>query len=287
MDEVDRYIEASRRVHGETAFPAARVLRGVAQTVTEGRFKLVYAGFKQLYYEVKIRPNSDTADPFKNFLQPVTKDFGDFRPEQVERLLTIAFDEMLGIAFDLDVPRLVKERTSGHPAFIQALGLRLLDRIDRRRDSPSFSKITAKDIEAIYNEQPDSLGDREAYIDYVHETLGLNLSFLERAIMLALSLDIDWNGRSFSHRYSTKEIAQVISEWVKDSPDADCSEFRNALRFLTMTNMLTMRHDGGREQYSIAYPSYIEFMKRMGELNRVEVESSIERYHVTEKGKIL
>jgi len=286
IDEIDRYIQASREAFGPSHFPLARVLRGVAQSYRGENFKLVYAGFKQLYYEVRIRPNADTADPFKNFLEPVTKDFGDFTPEQVERLLKMSFVEMLGIDFEPSVPRLVKEKTSGHPAFVQALGERLLARIDRRRMADTPTEITAQDIHAIYDEQPESLGDHSAYIDYVYETLGWNLSHLGRAIMLALSIDIMSKKLPYEKTYTAAQISSIVGEWTSDAPPSSHPDFRNALQFLTMTNMLVSRHRGGTEDYRIAYPSYIEFMKRFGDLDRFGVTESIKDYQ-SEIGKIV
>jgi len=199
IDEIDRYIEASRKHHGEAKFPLARILRGVVQSDSERRFKVVYAGFKQLYHEVRIRPNSDASDPFKNFLEPVTRDFGDLSSDQVECLLKMAFVDMLGIDYEPSVPRLVKEKTSGHPAFVQAFGERLLALISDRSRTNVDRGVLARDVEQVYREESGIVGDHSAYIDYVGETLGWNLSHLGRAIMLALSIDIRQNGKNSNH----------------------------------------------------------------------------------------
>lgn len=286
VDEVDSYIAASRGVHGDAAFPFARTMRGISSQNAE-RFKVVYAGFKQLYYEVHIRPNPDNAYPFKNFLKPLRDDFGDFTLEKVEELLNMAFGEMLGIKFDPSVPRLVKERTSGHPAFVQAFGDRLLSRLERRRRAGASLDISRVDIDAVYDEDPDGMGDHAAYIDYVYETLGWNLSHLGRAIMLALSNDIIANGYVMYHAYQVGQVCDALVRW-SNSPrlEPDSTDFINALSFLVMTNMLRRGAGGTVDNYSISYPSYIDFMQKFGDKNRFVVEESLRLYRQDEVGKI-
>jgi|APTNR8051073442_1049403.scaffolds.fasta_scaffold01239_2 hypothetical protein len=287
IDEVDRYIEASRNTHGPSAFPLARILRGVSSQNPD-TFKVVYAGFKQLYFEVNIRPNPDNAYPFKNFLTPLREDFGDLNSDKVEQLLRMAFEDMLGISLDPGVARLVKEKTSGHPAFVQEFGRQLLEIIERRRRATRELRITLADVEKVYAESPDGTGGHSSYIDYVYETLGWNLSQLGKAVMLAISNDIVANGYRSSHVYELKGIPGILANWASEdafSPNEE--DFANTLKFLVMTNMLLRHLDGNSEAYSVAYPSYIDFMVKLGDKDRIRVHESLVNYREHEIGKIV
>jgi hypothetical protein len=287
IDEVDRYIEASRNAHGPSAFPLARILRGVSSQNPDV-FKVVYAGFKQLYFEVNIRPNPDNAYPFKNFLTPLREDFGDLNSDKVEQLLRMAFEDMLGISLDPGVARLVKEKTSGHPAFVQEFGRQLLEIVERRRRATRELRITLADVEKVYAESPDGTGGHSSYIDYVYETLGWNLSQLGKAIMLAISNDIVANGYRPNHLYELKGIPMILANWASEdafSPNEE--DFANTLKFLVMTNMLLRHLEGNSESYSVAYPSYIYFMVKLGDKDRIRVHESLANYRANEIGKIV
>lgn len=287
VDEVDSYILSSRVLHGDSKFPLARVLRGVSSQ-NPNTFKVVYAGFKQLYFEVNKRQVLDTAYPFKNFVTPLREDFGDLDADMVEKLLQIAFEEMLGITLEPGVTRLVKEKTSGHPAFVQEFGRQLLQIVDRRRRSSNKLSITLADVEAVYTENPDGTSGHSSYIDYVYETLNWNLSSLGKAILLAISSDIVANNRPKDHSYRQDGILHGLREW--SSPDTALpgpEDLELALEFLVMTNMLIRRLDGSMKSYSVSYWSYIDFMQKLGDYNKIKVIESLKDYNEKEMGKIL
>jgi hypothetical protein len=291
IDEADRYIQASRLRHGDSSdsFPLMRVLRGI-QLDNGQNFKVVCAGFKQLYYELNIRPNQDSAYPFKNFLTPLDKAVGDLSSDQVEELLRIAFSEMLGVVLDPSVARLVKKKTSGHPAFVQMFGRQLLEILDHRRKTAGKLVVTEADVERVYSDTPNAGGGQHAsYIDYVYETLNWNLSHLGRAVMLAISSDITAKGHPADKRYSPDEIKRALKDWSAgdDHGEPDKEDFNNTIKFLMMTGMLHRHSDGIREAYAVAYPSYTEFMVKLGDLERIRVQESLESYRAKEKGKIV
>ncbi len=291
IDEADRYIQASRIRHGDSSdsFPLMRVLRGI-QLDKKENFKVVCAGFKQLYYELNIRPNQDSAYPFKNFLTPLEKAVGDLSSDQVDELLRIAFADMLGVALDPSVARLVKKKTSGHPAFVQMFGRQLLEILDHRRKTTTKLTVTEADVERVYSDSPNSGGGQHSsYIDYVYETLNWNLSHLGRAIMLAISSDILANGYAADRRYSPDEVKKALKLWSggEDPVEPDKEDFNNTVKFLMMTGMLHRQAEGIREAYSVAYPSYTEFMVKLGDMERFRVQESLENYRAKEKGKIV
>ncbi len=286
IDEMDSYIELSRKLHGPSAFPLARTLRGLSQW-DSARFKVVYAGFKQLYYEVRMRPGADPSDPFKNIVKPVVKDFRDLDLKEVEELMTIGFIEMLGIEMEPSVPRLVTRKTSGHPAFVQRFCERLLARVSKRRQFESRLTLTGEDVEDTYLEHTPPGSEDTAFIDYVNETLGWNVSHLERAILLALSTDIRSSNISDEKDYSEEQIMKQLKFWCDANiPLPELRDFQNALTMLSMTKMLTPLSTASGQRYRITYPAYIDFMSRLDQIGKVEIFKSLQDYHAEEKGRI-
>lgn len=279
IDETDRYIELSRKTHGPTAFPLARTLRGLSQK-DSSRFKLVYAGFKQLFYEVRLRAGSDSSDPFKNIAEPVTKDFRDLDLREVEELMRIGFVEMIGVEMDPSVPRLVTQKTSGHPAFVQRFCECLLTRISKRRALESRLFLTAADVEETYMESTNRGADDLVFIDYVNETLGWNISHLGRAILIALSID----SKSI---FTPKDIMNQLLYWCgTDIDHPDTKDFENALTMLVMTNMLTKVNQRDGDCYKITYKAYIDFMIQLEKVGKVQLFSSLQNYNSEQRGLI-
>lgn len=296
IDEMDRYIVRSSAVHGRDAFPLARELRGLSQSDSTQRFKLVYAGFKRLYYEVEIRHSEDPSYPFKNILQPITKDFRDFELHEVIMLMKLGFDEMLGVTWDVTVPRLITTKTSGHPAFVQRFCELLLERLSHRRQQQSSQlHLTAELVDEVYQQSPiGSEGD--AFISYVHETLGYNVGGLERAILLLVSTHVLSSETPDERQsFSRHELIGIVREWARSMPGLPNDEHNmpllpsdddigDALHGLTMTNMLTVDETLGQQRYQVTYPAYIHFMQRLDKLDRVDIDRSLQRYYERERG---
>lgn len=284
IDEMDRYIELSRKAHGATSFPLARTLRGLSQW-NSLKIKLVYAGFKQLFYEVKLRPGADPSDPFKNIVMPVLKDFRDLLLHEVEELMTIGFVEMLGFKLEPSVPRLVTEKTSGHPAFVQRFCERLLARVSYRRQLGVPLTISEADVINTYEEETSYGSNDTAFIDYVNETLGWNVSHLERAILLAISADIKSAGKPYHTEYSAGEISDMLKYWCDSNIELpDVADFQHSLLMLSMTKMLTVSGATVAKRYKITYRAYVDFMDRLDKVGKVEIFRSLQDYHDQEKG---
>lgn len=287
IDETDGYIRHSREIHGPTEFPLARILRGLSQSDSGHRFKLVYAGFKQLFYQVRMTSCSDPSDPFKNIAEPVTKDFRNLKPEEVQKLMKMSFEEMLGGTWDSPVPRLIFEKTSGHPAFVQCFCERLLERLSVRRRAGVPIRIAVEDVEEVYSEQSAFGTTGKAFIDYVNETLNWNVSHLGRAILLALCSEIDRTRTTYRNMFSSFQIMHLLKQLCVN-PDHTPAEtdFETTMQFLTMTNMLTSETSGTGLSYRITYPAYMDFMKRLDRLRRQEFFSSLEAYHNEDRGQV-
>lgn len=287
IDETDGYIRHSREIHGPTEFPLARILRGLSQSDADHRFKLVYAGFKQLFYQVRMTSCSDPSDPFKNIAEPVTKDFRNLKPEEVQKLMKISFEEMLGGSWDNAAPRLIFEKTSGHPAFVQYFCERLLERLSNRRKAGTPLRIAIEDVNEVYGEQSAFGTTGKAFIDYVNETLNWNVSHLGRVILLTIYHDIASSKATSGKAFSAQKILESIKKLSVDpSHEPAKVDFESAIHMLTMTNMLTAENPGTGLCYKMTYPAYLEFMRRLDQTGEQEIYASLEAYHNNERGKI-
>jgi hypothetical protein len=110
---------------------------------------------------------------------------------------------------------------------------------------------------------------------------------LERAVLLAISIEIRSRGASDLQDYSGQQIARLLEEWCStDIEHPDPQDLQNALHMLSMTKMLTPIGSGSEMRYHITYPAYIDFMSRLEKLQRVEIFKSLKDYHKEEKGQI-
>jgi hypothetical protein len=285
IDEMDQYITGSAAVYGDDVFPLARVLRGLSQSDSSQQFKLVYAGFRRLYYEVEIRHSEDPSYPFKNILQRVSKDFKDFVQKEVTELLRLSFEEMLGVTWDITVPRLITSKTSGHPAFVQRFCELLLERLSRRRQQQHAQlHITPELVEEVYNENPSG-APGDVFINYVYKTLDYNVSPLERAILLAITTEIVGANSPERRPFTRHELVKCLQYWTQDMANPPTNDdIADALHMLTMTNMLTVDEAAGQQRYRVTYPAYINFMRRLDELGKIDLFRSVEEYQKVKEG---
>ena len=274
LDEVDEYIKKSRLAH-DGEFPLASVLRQLVMEDPTKSTVLVYSGFHQLYFEAKLdKSKKRVGHPFVN----IASDFPirDLSHDEVVELVRTGFEEMLGIDLHPDVPSLVAERASRHPAFVQEFCRCLLDHVSRRRSHPQARiVISTNDVEEVYKADGRGDGGEQPFIFYVDETLGYNLSDLGRAIMLTIDSD----------KYCSKqEIYKELSLYADVAGIAQPREdhFNDTIDLLVMTNLLTQ--DPKRiNYYCMTYPTFIEILGRLNKLGRTEIEKSLNGYDQTEK----
>ncbi|MGV8898661.1 MAG: hypothetical protein ACOH2B_05355 [Burkholderiaceae bacterium] len=274
FDEVDEYIKKSRQAHsGE--FPLASGLRQVVMEDSAKNTVLVYSGYHQLYFEAKLgKSKKRVGHPFVN----IASDFPirDLSHNEVIELVKTGFEEMLGIDLHPDVPSLVAEKASCHPAFVQEFCRCLLGHVSRRRPYPqSKIIISAKDVEDVYKADGYGDGGEQPFIFYVDETLGYNLSNLGRAVMLTIATE---------EYYSKEKIFDNLCEYAEaaevEHPRDD--HFNDTIDLLVMTNLLTQ--DSNRnDYYRMTYPTFIEILGRLNKLEKTEIEKSLKSYDKNER----
>ncbi|WP_027469537.1 ATP-binding protein [Deefgea rivuli] len=285
IDEIDEYIKKSRATHGDL-FPLATVLRQLVMDDSAKDTILVYSGYHQLYYEAKLdQKKRRVGHPFINIAQEIP--IRDLTYDDVYQLVKTGFEEMLGISINPDVPRLIAERASRHPAFVQQFCRCLLEYVAKRRSPKASIAITPEDVEAVYADDIGQNGGEQAFIHYVNETLGYNLSHLGRAIVLVMmDLQFNTNRPSTDSFYSKHVISRSLNEWceIVGIENPEITHFEQTIELLVMTNMLTQK-DSAHDYFKFTYPTYADILRRLDKLNRSAIERSLQEYNDKERIK--
>lgn len=282
IDEVDEYIKKSRSANKN--FPLATVLRQLVMDDSNKNTFLVYSGYHQLYYEAKLdKEKRRVGHPFRNIAQEIP--IRDLTYDDVSELVKTGFEEMLGIKVHPKVPRLIADRASRHPAFIQQFCRCLLDHISQRRSPSSSVTVSPEDVETVYAATTNKNGGEQAFILYVNETLGYNLSHLGRAIVLTLT-DLIEESSNEQQLYSVNQISTHLCVWCDaigiDNPSVD--HFNQTIELLIMTNMLT-QDEHIHDNYKVTYPTYIDILKRLDKIGKSAIELSLLEYDSKERTK--
>ena len=283
IDEVDEYIKKSRKVHGNN-FPLATVLRQLVMDDSSKDTVLVYSGYHQLYYEVKLdKGKQRVGHPFINLAQDIS--IRDLTHDDVDELVKTGFEEMLGISVDPQVPRLISNRASRHPAFAQQFCRCLLEQASKRRSPGTRITITPEDVDAVYSADGSGEGGEQPFIFYVNETLGYNLSHLGRSAMLAIAqLHPENQIPNEDEYFAIQKIKDELNGWCEiigiQNPEAE--HFKQTIELLVMTNMLTQNpHE--HDEYRITYPTYIDILRRLDKLGKAAIEFSLQQYDTKER----
>jgi len=284
IDEVDEYIKKSRQVH-PNEFPLATVLRQLVMDDPSKDTFLVYSGYHQLYYEAKLdQEKRRVGHPFINVGQPIP--IKDLTYDDINELVKIGFEDMLGIKVHPSVPRHIAKRASRHPAFVQQFCRCLLEHVSNRRTPGTVVTITVKDVEAVFNTNVSIDGGEQAFIHYFNETLGYNLSHLGHAILLAVT-DPEFTEKNIDDKYFySEDISNLLNEWCNllqiDKPKPE--HFRQTIELLIMTNMLT-QDTSLHDRYRATYPTHLNILKRLDKINMSAIEDSLKKYDEKERNK--
>lgn len=284
IDEVDEYIKKSRSVHG-SGFPLATALRQLVMADERKDTFLVYSGYHQLFYEAKLdQEKRRVGHPFINIAQEVP--IRDLTYDDVAELVKTGFQEMLGIEVNPKVPRLIADRASRHPAFVQQFCRCLLERVSHRRSPKTKVTVTTNDVEAIYSANVSKEGGEQAFIFYVNETLGYNLSHLGRSVMLTLTDLVGNEGFNKEAYFTAKRVFERLADWchVIGIASPDKIHFQQTIDLLVMTNMLT-QDNTDHNRYKATYPTYLDILNRLDKIGHSAIEDSLTKYDEKERAK--
>lgn len=288
IDETDEYIKKSRKKHG-SKFPLATALRQLVMDDSKKETFLVYSGFHQLYFETRFdREKRRVGYPFINLGQEIS--LRDLTHEDVVELLQTGFNDMLGIVISPEVPRLISELASPHPAFVQQFCRCLLEWVSKRRSPGKRVIISQEDVKAVFDINVNTEGGEQPFILYVNETLGYNLSHLGRAIMLAVPY-VYTNKKQVQGQndyFSTKKIKEELNSWCDliEIEHPLTEHFTQTIELLKMTNMLTQNPDPQKfDEVRLTYPAYIKILERLDKLGKSAINLSLVEYDVNERAE--
>lgn len=286
IDEIDEYIKASKPNHGGK-FPFASKLRQVCMEDTAGLTRLVYAGYHQLYAEAHPVEARRVAHPFVNIAHEIRLD--DLSAGEVKELVLTGFEELLGVKTAIDAPRLIFKYTSGHPAFVQQFCKLLVILIESKRKRGGVLEVTSADIVRIYEQnRPDDV-IHSPFVCFVEEVLGMNLTYLGRAVVIIFADRILERGLPHGAELNIDELVSHIREWsnISGVEEPIESHIRLTLELLQMTNILKLSSDKMFGRVSFRFPIYVDILSRLGQLEqtRSDIAKLLVSYDSEERSK--
>lgn len=246
IDEIDRYIQTNseRQTLIET-------LRTCSDTYGN-RFRVIIAGFMGLYDCLHGRgPYSTNSDPWMRMFTD-NHELENLSPANAETIVREGFVSILGWKFENQaIPQRIVERTGGHPAFVQAFCLKLLERIRLRGDQT----ILLCDVEAVFDD-PDPI---YSFMSYVRQTFGLNLDPVSNYLILWLSLeDSDKKG------FTMDNIRNIANQSSVEIPD-DC--LMRSLELLKVTSVIRERMT---DVFDFTVPDYPMILNKLGTTSHMD-----------------
>ena len=255
LDEIDKYI-----IHNPERHLFIEALRSLTE-IHGGRFRAIVAGFMELYDCMQGRgPYSATSDPWRrmfNDLGPLT----NLKAMSAEKIVQEGFLNILGWEFEeRAIPRLIVERTGGHPAFVQFYCLRLQSIVGQRGDNV----IREDDIEAVFMDN----SPEHSFMAHVRKTLSLNLNPVAHYLLLYLSSDV---GESKS--FTAEKLREISRTSSVDIPE---DVFNQCLDSLIVTSVIV---EFERGWYEFSVPDYPSILERLGDTQHLDmIESEIPEF---------
>jgi hypothetical protein len=265
LDEIDRYIDKNPDRH-----TIIEALRSLSDRFGD-RFRVIIAGFMSFYNCLgghgAYSPNSDS-DPWIRMLNDMGP-LGNLRPENAEEIVREGFQSILGWEFENPfIPQRVVESTGGHPAFVQAFCLKLMERVRTRDDQ----MVKLSDMDAV-NEDEDP---NDSYISHVRETLAMNLKDPLTQFLIPWLADESEDSQGFT-RAQIDEIANLVSKKIPKN------EIEKSLKLLTVTSVIIIK---APQVYEFSVKDYPAILRRLGEPNELtKLTDSLLDYLTTIEGQ--
>lgn len=279
LDEIDCYLHASRWYHGDKRLPLMSSLRSLFSDA-DGRLKIVFAGFKDLFFESNRTDINHVASPFGNWLQYLPVGALPYAVA-ADDLIREGMCMQMGYRVSVDACQKIHDYASGHPAFIQALCHRLC--IAKKRDGSTNLNIDARDVQRVYEDTGDTQ-HQQSYLGWVDRTLGLNLDPLELAIVLTIAetfREKGEQGTAITRHAIVTELETFCGAAGKDFPDPDHLHW--AFMNLKMAGLLEEPTTGC---FKFEYRSYFDILARLNRLVRKGGEPSALDVAITEYDKM-
>lgn len=246
LDEIDRYIQINSERH-----ILIETLRTCSDTYGN-RFRVIIAGFMGLFDCLHGRgPYSTNSDPWMRMFTD-NHELENLSPANAEAIVREGFVSILGWKFENQaIPQRIVERTGGHPAFVQAFCLKLLERVRIRGDQT----ILLSDVEAVFDDpDPDY-----SFMSYVRQTFGLNLDPVSNYLILWLSLEA-----SDAQGFTMDNIRNIADQSRVEIPN-DC--ITRSLELLKVTSVIRERMT---DVFDFTVPDYPMILNKLGTTSHLD-----------------
>jgi len=226
LDEADNYIRAD-------AADGFKILNEIKRLMdrTDRRFKVVFCGLQHVgrFGAVPNQPLAHLGEPLA---------IGPLEAQDARDLIMTPF-ESLGFRFHDEAPVLrILAMTNYHPALIQLVCHRLLERGYKTRKGAPPYPITLSDVEAIRDER--LIQDISQRFQWT-----LNLDPHYDVLVRAMVLDQAEERNGYARGYTVSELRNFASDWwPKGFENVSSSEFRAILRELGSLSVLSSAGEG-------------------------------------------
>jgi hypothetical protein len=268
IDEIDCYIHASRWYHGDQRLPLMSCLRSMHFRHPD-KLKIVFAGFKDLFFESNRKDITEAAGPFGNWLEYMPVGTLPYR-DAADDLIREGLVKQMGFKIEPKACMKIWELASGHPAFIQTLCSMIA--AGKQSESELILNIELADVMRAY-ENTKSLDGKVTYLSFVDRTLGLNLDALERTIILTIAQLFREEAERGSPLAQHRIVEGLQDIFLADNLEVPSPDHLHwAFLNLDMAGMLR-KVDGAH--LTLAYSSYFDILTRLNRLVKENNKSNL------------
>lgn len=256
VDEMDRYITA-RDTAGEK-HNLIHEMRSLQQEA-EGKCRFIFSGSIEMAKHLQGKGAlSGRETPWENFLGK-GEPLGGLQSADAEAIVTEGFQDLLGIRLETeDIPRLIVENTTGHPAFVQKYCENLHRLIHKQRSTT----LRREDVDAVFKDRSDS-----GFLAFVNATLKLNLTDIPRLVVSLLAVEeVDV--------FTVDDVRRVAMSYDPRLGGFPSDRWLDGLDQLLLTSVI--RQSGlEANQYRFTVRSYPMILREFERLDNHRLESQI------------
>lgn len=258
LDEMDELIHKERKLGRHQII---EIFRNISHA-TNHQWRFIFAGFKEMYLEIHGKGIYEHwKNPWQNFVDDSNKQLTEI--ESPRELIDEGLKDILGLEYDKEVIDLITEFSTGHPAFLQKFCECLVKSIDNRI-SLENRRIFAKDVKDVFEK------DNE-FINFVKETLDLNLSTMQELITVVAAMN---DKELFDVTWLLNEIKTYIDLFNRQIK-IEQKNLDLELELLTITGII--KRTANKEEFRFTHPYYIKILKRLEVIDQNLIEDLINK----------
>ena len=258
LDEMDELIHKERKLGRHQII---EIFRNISHT-TNHQWRFIFAGFKEMYLEIHGKGIYENwKNPWQNFVDDSNKQLTEI--ESPRELIDEGLRDILGLEYEKEIINLITEYSTGHPAFLQKFCECLVKSIDNRI-SLENRRIYEKDVKDVFARNNE-------FINFVKETLDLNLSTMQELITVIAAMN---DREIFNSNWILNEIKTYIDLFDKQIA-IHPKNLDLELELLTITGII--KRTANKEEFRFTHPYYIKILKRLEILDKNLIEDLINK----------